>query len=58
MNENEKLIMFARKVLGILENNIEWSTDTLDEIGDIAYRIGLAHTDSDTYLFTADVETH
>jgi len=50
--------MFARKVLGILENNIEWSTDTLDEIGDIAYRIGLAHTDSDTYLFTADVETH
>jgi hypothetical protein len=54
-NENEILNLFARRVLCILQDHLEWDSDTLDSIREASYHMGLAHTDPDTLLFTADV---
>lgn len=42
-----KLIEFAEAVLACLENDLEWSADTTDEISNLAYSMGLAETDED-----------
>ena len=53
MNDKEnKLIEFALRVLDTLENDTEWSSDTTDEIANLAERLDLAFTDYDTMLFT------
>lgn len=39
------LQMFAARVLEILENEKEWSADTMDEISYVAMDLGLADTD-------------
>jgi hypothetical protein len=39
------LQMFAAGVLEILENEKEWSADTMDEISYVAMDLGLADTD-------------
>jgi hypothetical protein len=54
--KNEILNLFARRVLCILQDHHEWDDDTMDSIREESYILGLAHTDPDTHLFTADVE--
>ena len=45
--------IFARQALSILEAHEDWSSDTTDEIAEIAYELGLAQTNPDTGLFQA-----
>ena len=53
MNDKEnKLIEFALRVLDTLENDKEWSSDTTDEIANLAQCLDLAFTDYETMLFT------
>ena len=47
---------FAHAVLCTLRDHKEWSSDTVDEICDHAYALGLAHTDKDTAEFTPHIE--
>lgn len=41
----QKLIDFAIQTLAVLERDTEWSSDTTDEISDLAFGHELAHTD-------------
>ena len=48
MKEKEKtLIEFANFVLLVLENDKEWSADTIDDIGSKAFNLGLSSTNED-----------
>jgi hypothetical protein len=51
-NKEKKLIEFALRVLDTLQNDEEWSSDTIDEIGSYALRLDLAFTHPETLLFT------
>lgn len=44
------LIAFARSVLYIMEENKEWSSDTLDQINDAAFIHGLATEDDEGHF--------
>jgi hypothetical protein len=47
----QKLIEFAQFTLDILERDLEWDADTIDDIGAKAIQLGLAKNDDDS-LFT------
>jgi len=47
------LIHFARQTLQILEQDHEWSSDTTDDIADLAHRLQLSRTSPETRLFEA-----
>lgn len=45
-DKEKKLIEFAERALTTLENQEEWSSDTPEDIADIAMELGLAKTDN------------
>ncbi len=49
-SREQRLINFAERVLEILEDDFEWSSDTTDEIAAEANGRGLSHNDSDGYF--------
>jgi len=51
-----KMERFAHAVLCTMRDHKEWSSDTVDEICDHAYALGLAHTDKETSEFTPHIE--
>jgi hypothetical protein len=48
--ENIKLLEFARKTLELLENHIEWSSDTTSEIANAALECELAALDGEGFF--------
>jgi hypothetical protein len=47
----KKLIEFALQTLGIMEEQTEWSSDTLDDIAQVAFNLHLATADKDCHFW-------
>jgi len=53
---NEQKRLFGEFVLRVLEREVEWSADIIDEIADAAMDLCLAHTDNEDFKVIVDNE--
>ena len=49
-SEQERKVAFANSVLAIMQEDEEWSADTLNEIAQAAHTLNLAETGEDSFF--------